>query len=65
VTRLEDLTGRRFGKIKVLYKTNGGLNTIDNVQFLTVFENLAKRDMTMEEWEAFKRQINTNSDFFI
>ena len=38
---------------------------IDNLQFLTLFENLAKRDMTESEWDTFKRETNTNSDLFI
>lgn len=38
---------------------------IDNLQFLTVFENLAKRDMTESEWSKFKEDTNTTSDLFI
>lgn len=49
----------------IIPKSRGGLNSIENVQFLTVFENLAKRDMTMQEWQNFKKHTNTNSDLFI
>jgi hypothetical protein len=37
---------------------------IKNYQFLTVFENLAKRDMTMDEWSSFLEETNTCSDLF-
>ena len=43
----------------------GSTEDIDNLQFLTLFENLAKRDMTESEWDTFKRETNTNSDLFI
>ena len=35
----------------IIPKSKGGSNTIDNFQFLTLYENLAKRDMTQTEWE--------------
>lgn len=46
-------------------KSRGGTNHRDNLQFLTVFENLSKRDMTWEEWISFKNKTNTKSDLFI
>lgn len=46
-------------------KSKGGQNTKENLQFLTVFENLAKRDMSMEEWDKFKQETHTTSDYFI
>ena len=49
----------------IIPKSRGGANTLDNFQFLTTFENLAKRDMTMEEWNNFKLKTNTKSDYFI
>lgn len=49
----------------IIPKSKGGTNEIENLQFLTVFENLNKRDMTMEEWENFKQKTNTTSDYFI
>lgn len=49
----------------IIPKSRGGTNQIDNLQFLTVFENLAKRDMTMEEWNDFKIKTNTHSSYFI
>lgn len=49
----------------IVPRAKGGLHTIDNLQALTVFENLAKRDMTWEEWVAFKRNTNTQSDYFL
>lgn len=49
----------------IVPKGRGGTNNKNNLQFLTVFENLSKRDMTMDEWNAFKVSTNTKSDFFI
>ena len=49
----------------IIPKSKGGTNSLDNLQFLTVFENLAKRDMTMEEWNDFKKRTNTSSDLFL
>ena len=46
-------------------KSKGGENVKENLQFLTVFENLAKRDMSMEEWNQFKKDTHTTSDYFI
>lgn len=48
----------------IIPKSKGGTNDITNLQFLTVFENLSKRDMTMEEWNRFKVKTNTKSDYF-
>ncbi len=45
--------------------SRGGKHNKENLHFLTVFENLAKRDMTMEEWTEFKRTTTTMSDYFI
>ena len=45
--------------------SRGGRHNKENLHFLTVFENLAKRDMTMEEWTEFKQKTNTMSDYFI
>lgn len=45
--------------------SRGGTSKIDNLQVLTVFENLAKRDMTMDEWQNFKQKTNTHSMYFI
>ena len=49
----------------IIPKSRGGTNQISNLQILTVFENLAKRDMTQEEWERFKKETDTKSDYFI
>ena len=49
----------------IIPSTKGGKNELSNFQFLTTFENLAKRDMTMEEWNLFKLKTNTKSDYFI
>ena len=49
----------------IIPKSKGGQNDLDNLQFLTVFENLSKRDMTMSEWEDFKKKSKTTSDLFI
>lgn len=49
----------------IIPKSRCGDNSINNLQILTVFENLAKRDMTMEEWINFKKETNTKSNYFI
>lgn len=49
----------------ILPKSRGGSCDISNLQVLTVFENLAKRDMTWEEWQDFKQTTHTQSDYFI
>ena len=38
-------------------KANGGNNEIDNLQFLTWFENRAKNDMSQDEWDRVKTNI--------
>lgn len=49
----------------IIPKAKGGTNDLSNLQFLTTFENLTKRDMTMEEWKNFKLITNTHSNYFI
>lgn len=49
----------------IVPKSRGGSNNIENLQILTVFENLNKRDMTQDEWTYFKQVTNTQSDYFI
>lgn len=49
----------------IIPKSKGGSNSLDNFQFLTVFENLNKRDFTQSEWEQFKLENHTKSDFYI
>lgn len=49
----------------IVPKSRGGDGSLDNLQFLTVFENLSKRDMTMEEWNDFKNSTETKSDLYI
>lgn len=49
----------------IIPKSKGGKNNIENLHFVTVFENLAKRDMTWDEWIKFKKETNTTSDYFI
>ena len=49
----------------IIPSSRGGANKLENFQFLTTFENLNKRDMTMEEWEEFKKRTHTTSDYFI
>lgn len=45
-------------------KSKGGSNELENLHFLTVFENLAKRDMSWDDWLIFKKETNTKSDLF-
>lgn len=49
----------------IIPKSKGGNNEKENLQFITTFENLAKRDMTMKEWNNFKIKTNTHSQYFI
>lgn len=38
-------------------KSRGGSNELDNLQFLTWFENRCKNDMTQDEWNSLKLNI--------
>ena len=49
----------------IVPKSRGGDNNLSNLQFLTIFENLNKRDMTMDEWNEFKIKTNTKSELYI
>lgn len=46
-------------------KSRGGTDELNNLQFLTVFENLSKRDMTFNEWNLFLKETNSSSDYFV
>lgn len=46
----------------VIAKAKGGDNSIDNLQFLTWFENRCKNDMSQEDWDRLKLNIQ---DYFI
>ena len=46
-------------------KSNGGSWSLDNLQFLTWFENRAKADMSSAEWDQFKECTNTHSALFL
>lgn len=41
----------------IVPKSSGGSNKIDNLQFLTWFENRCKNDMTQEAWNKMKENI--------
>lgn len=45
--------------------SRGGRWSLDNLQFLSWFENKAKAEMTVEEWENFKAATCTSSKLFI
>ena len=49
----------------IIPKSKGGTDLLENLQFLSLFENLCKRDMTMNEWYDFMNKTNTKSDLFI
>ena len=38
-------------------RSNGGCNKVENLQFLTWFENRAKCDMSQEDWDIVKENI--------
>ena len=38
-------------------KSKGGTNALDNLQFLTWFENRCKNDMSQEDWDKMKSNI--------
>ena len=59
------LTKKNVTLDHIIPKSRGGTNELNNLQILTVFENLAKRDMTQEEWNNFKKETKTHSDYFI
>lgn len=46
-------------------KSRGGTNNIDNLQYLTYYENHNKLDMTWEEWCQFKKETNTTSKLYL
>ncbi len=45
--------------------SRGGTFALDNLRFITWFENRAKADMTLPEWESFRRETGTDSALFI
>ena len=49
----------------IIPKSKDGGHKIENLQFLTWFENRTKNNMTMKEWTIFKKETNTKSDLFI
>jgi len=57
-----------FAKPSIDHKmpvAKGGDDSLDNLHFVTMFENYAKRDMTWEEWCQFKKDTNSTSDYYL
>ena len=46
----------------IVPKSKGGTNDIENLQFLSWFENRCKNDMTQTEWDNLKLNIK---EYFI
>ena len=46
----------------VIPKSKGGTNSLDNLKFLTWFENRCKNDMSQEDWDEIKANIK---EYFI
>lgn len=42
----------------IIPRAKGGDNSIENLQFLSWFENRAKNDMTQSEWDCIKTNIS-------
>jgi len=42
----------------IIPKSIGGKNNIENLQFLSWFENRAKTNMSQQEWDKLKKNIN-------
>jgi len=42
----------------IVPKAKGGTNDLNNLQFLSWFENRCKNDMTQNEWDVLKNNIN-------
>ena len=49
----------------IIPKSKGGTFDLDNLRFVTWFENRAKVDMDIQEWEELKRISNMSSDLFL
>lgn len=46
----------------IIPKAKGGTNNLENLQFLSWFENRCKNDMTQSEWDILKSNIK---EYFI
>lgn len=44
--------------------SKNGTNSLDNLMFLTWFENRAKEDMTWDEWQSFRIANNCKSELY-
>lgn len=49
----------------IVPSSKGGDWNLENLQFMTWFENRCKCDMNMEEWNNFKEITQTKSNYFI
>lgn len=46
----------------IVPRSKGGTNSIDNLRYVTYFENMCRRDIDLSEWETMKSHIY---DYFI
>ena len=58
VLKKENIQIRKPSIDHIVPKAKGGTNDLNNLQFLSWFENRCKNDMTQNEWDILKNNIN-------